>query len=236
MRTHGWGGEPPSTDEEAIGRILAAARRSFDERGLATSIVDVAQVLGVTRQTVYRYFPSTEDLLTATAVHSAGGFLQRLADHVAPLGDPAEAVIESIAYTLEELPSEPYLGLLLTSGRVGTFARGVTSVTAMDFGRSIIDQFSVDWDEAGFDDQLLAELVEHMLRTVPSLVLDPGDPPRRGVELRAYLGRWVGPALRRRPVPGRNRGEPNGALGHPTTTGPFAEPQPRRLGRHVPLA
>lgn len=195
MRTHGWGGSPPADDAEATGRILAAARRCFDQKGTDTGIADVARALGVTRQTVYRYFPSTEDLLIATAVGVTDAFLDRLAAHVGQLGDPGEAVVEAIAYTLEQLPSEPYLSLLLASGRVSTFAVGVTSETAMAFGRSILERFPVDWPLAGFDDTRLAELVEHLLRTIQSFVVDPGRPPRTGRELRRYLARWIAPSV-----------------------------------------
>ena len=65
MRTHGWGGHPPIDDDEAVARILAATRAVIDAKGAATSLTDVARHLGVTRQTVYRYFPSTVDLLAA---------------------------------------------------------------------------------------------------------------------------------------------------------------------------
>jgi AcrR family transcriptional regulator len=60
MRTHGWSGSAPATDDEAISRILDAASKAIDARGADFSISDVARTLGVTRQTVYRYFPSTD--------------------------------------------------------------------------------------------------------------------------------------------------------------------------------
>ena len=82
MRTHGWSGSAPATDDEAVARILAAAGEAIDERGADVSIADVARTLGVTRQTVYRYFPSTDALLVASAVHAAADFLDRLADHL----------------------------------------------------------------------------------------------------------------------------------------------------------
>ena len=62
MRTHGWGGNPPLDDDEAVARILVATRGVIDEKGAATNLADVARILGVTRQTVYRYFPSKTDL------------------------------------------------------------------------------------------------------------------------------------------------------------------------------
>jgi hypothetical protein len=36
---------------------------------------------------------------------------------------PADAVVEAITYTLEQLPHEPYLGLLLTPGRIASTAK-----------------------------------------------------------------------------------------------------------------
>ena len=39
------------------------------------------------------------------------------------------------------------------------------------------------------------EIASHLLRIVQSLVLDPGDPPLRGPAVRAYLRRWVAPAV-----------------------------------------
>jgi AcrR family transcriptional regulator len=191
MRTHGWGGDPPSSDDEAIDRILAATRNCIDAKGSATSITDVADHLNVTRQTIYRYFASTDDLLRATAIDAAGEFMDRLASEVAHIQDPGSVVVEIVAYALERLPAEPYLGLLLTSERAGTFAQGVTSPLAMAFGHSLIQRVNVDWEAAGITDQLFDEFVEHVLRTVQSLILDPGDPPRMGKALRQYLGRWL---------------------------------------------
>jgi AcrR family transcriptional regulator len=133
MRTHGWGGSAPASDEEAVARILAAASRAIDERGADISIADVARTLGVTRQTVYRYFPSTDALLQAAAVRSANEYLERLAGHLAGVNDPVEAVVEGIATTLEWLPSDKHMGLLLGPHRAGTFTADVTSDLAVQF-------------------------------------------------------------------------------------------------------
>ncbi|MGI9206700.1 MAG: TetR family transcriptional regulator, partial [Rhodococcus sp. (in: high G+C Gram-positive bacteria)] len=57
-RRRGWGGRPPVDDEEATQRIVAAAVELIAQSGAEISIADVAQSLGVIRQTVYRYFAS----------------------------------------------------------------------------------------------------------------------------------------------------------------------------------
>ncbi|AQA22658.1 TetR/AcrR family transcriptional regulator [Rhodococcus oryzae] len=197
MRTHGWSGATPADDDEAIARILDAARRALDRSGGDVSITEVARDLGVTRQTVYRYFPTAEALLGATAIAQAGPFLDLLAAHLGAIRDPADAVVEGIAYTLEQIPEEKYLNMVLAPGRASAFSAGVTSDTALRFGRSILDRFGVDWAEAGLTGASLDELVEHMLRIVQSFVIDPGRPPRGAAELRSYLRKWVAPAMDR---------------------------------------
>ncbi|MEC3915934.1 TetR/AcrR family transcriptional regulator [Nocardia sp. CDC160] len=200
MRTHGWSGAAPADDAEAVDRIVAAARRAIDRSGdefsiAEFSIAEVARDLGVTRQTVYRYFPSAEALLTATAIAQTEHYLDAMAAALGGIHDPATAVVEGIAYTLERLPEEKYLGLLLRPGRASALSAGVTSDTALTFGRSLLERLSVDWAAAGIVGSDLDELVEHMLRIVQSFVIDPGRPPRRGKEIRSYLSRWVAPAL-----------------------------------------
>ncbi len=194
MRRHGWSGDIPVDDEEAVRRIVSAARSSIDTRG-SVSVSDVASELGVTRQTVYRYFPTLDALMAGTALSAVEGFLDRLADDLQSITDPTDAVIEGIAYTLEQLPNDRYLSLVMQPGRASAFAAGVTSETAISFGRSILERFQVDWPAAGFNGRQLDELVEFMLRTLQSFILDPGGPDRHGAELRAFLQRWVAPAV-----------------------------------------
>src|SRR5215218_5477624 len=177
MRTHGWSGSAPATDEEAISRILEAASRAIDARGADFSISDVARTLGVTRQTVYRYFPSTDALLVAAAVHAASGFLDRLSAHLQGISDPADAVAEAVATALEWLPQDKHLGLLISPGRPNPHTEDVTSDVALNFAHSMVRRFDVDWAGHGFDDADLDELAEHLLRIIQSFVIDPGRPP-----------------------------------------------------------
>ena len=197
MRTHGWSGSTPATDDEAIARILEAAGKTIDERGADFSIADVARTLGVTRQTVYRYFPSTEALLVAAAVRAADDFLDRLAGHLLGLTEPVDAVTEAIATALEWLPKDKHLGLLLAPGRADEHTASVTSDVALQFANRMVRRFDVEWAGLGFSEAELDELAEHLLRIIQSFVIDPGRPPRMGVNLRDYLRRWVGGAVRR---------------------------------------
>jgi AcrR family transcriptional regulator len=194
MRRHGWSGDIPADDDEAVARIIAATRSAIDERG-TVSVSEVAQTLGVTRQTVYRYFPTHEALLAATALSCVDGFLDRLAAHLGSITDPTEAVVEGIAYTFEQIAHDRYLSLVFQPGKASAFTAGVTSDMAISFGRSMLQRFDVDWDATGFTDGKLDELVEVMLRMLQSLIVDPGRPARRGGELRRFLREWIGPSV-----------------------------------------
>ncbi|BBZ32946.1 TetR/AcrR family transcriptional regulator [Mycolicibacterium confluentis] len=193
MRTHGWGGATPASDEEAIERILDAASAAIDERGAAMRVADVARALEVSRQTVYNYFPGNS-LLEAVATRSGVRFIERLAAHLKGITDPVDALVESFAFTLEWLPNDKPVQLMLANdfGRTST---EVTSDMAKQFGHGILAGLDVDWAALGMDDAAIDDLVEYMLRLLQSFMIDPGRPPRSGEALRGYVRRWLGPVV-----------------------------------------
>jgi len=195
MRSHGWAGNTPASDEEAIGRILDAADKIIDERGSAMRIADVARALGVTRQTVYRYFPGTEALLVATAMRSADGFLDHLAAYVKGITDPVVAMIEGVAFAVEHLATDNQVEFVLHQRNRDGRTISIMSDTALAFGRAMLHRFDIDWEKHGFDEAGLDELNEFCLRVLHSFLADPGRPARKGADLRRYLTRWIGPAI-----------------------------------------
>lgn len=193
MRTHGWGGATPASDDEAIERILNAASAAIDERGAAMRVVDVARALEISRQTVYNYFPG-DSLLEAVATRSGLQYLEILAKHLGGITDPVNALVESFAYTLEWLPSNKPVQLVLAND-LGRASNGITSDMAKRFGHGILAGLDVDWKSLGFDDEGIDDLVEYMLRMLQSFMIDPGRPPRTGKALRDYVRRWLGPVV-----------------------------------------
>lgn len=195
MRSRGWAGSTPASDEEAISRILSAVDEEIAERGAAVRLADVARRLGVTRQTVYRYFPNADALLIASAMRSVNGFIDQIADHVSGLNDPVAAVVESVSFGVETLSGDPQLESLLTRRDEGEAIVSLTSDTAITFCLSVFHRFDVDWKLHGFDAAALRELAEMTLRTVQSLLTDHGQVPRTGLALRGFTARWLGPAI-----------------------------------------
>jgi AcrR family transcriptional regulator len=207
MRTHGWGGSPPASDEEAVARIKDATHRCVAELGGATTISHVAAALGISRQTVYRYFPGTDALLMAAALEGTRPFLARLARRLHKIDDPGEALVEAVVYTVRHIPSEPYLRLLLGGSGRNSLLQGVTSDTARVIGRTLLDQTGVDWNASGIGVEQRDELIEWTLRVVQSFLLDPGHPERTTGEFRAFLRRWLAPGVGAAMSPVRD-GEP----------------------------
>jgi AcrR family transcriptional regulator len=155
----------------------------------------VARALGVTRQTVYRYFPGTQALLVATAMRSADGFLDHLATHLKGVTDPVVAMTEGMAFAIEQLASDNQVEFVLNQRHGRGKTASIVSDTALAFSRSMLHRFDIDWEHYGFDETGLDELNEFGLRVLHSFLADPGRPPRRGADLRRYLTRWIGPAI-----------------------------------------
>ena len=200
MRTHGWNGAPPASDDEARARIVAATMRCVDRFGPKTGLADVATELGVTRQTVYRYYKTTEDLFRAAGAVAAEAFTERVVAHVADLDDPGEVIVEALSFCLEELPQERYLSLLPALGRSDMFVAGVTGPFSLELGHRMYRQLPIDWDALGYAEDDIDGLVELILRLLQSFLVDPGHPPRSPAERRNYLRRWIAPAIAATPA------------------------------------
>ena len=195
MGRKGWAGVPPVDDDEARKRIIDATVRIVDRQGAAqTAVSDVADALGITRRTVYRYFTGTEELFTAVAEVALGSFVARVENITADM-DVTGQLVEVVAYIIEQLPREPQLLLLLANDRSNSFSRAMLAPSEIARCRAILHQTHIKWADLGYDDRTIDELVELLLRIIQSMVIAPPDPPRSSAELRAYLHRWIGPAL-----------------------------------------
>jgi len=195
MRSRGWAGVTPASDEEAIARILDAVDELVAEHGAALRLADVARKLGVTRQTVYRYFPNADALLIASSMRTVDGFIDQVVEHVRGVNDPVSAVVESVSFGIENLVGDPQLENLLTLRHEGEAVTSLTSDTAITFCLSVFHRFDVDWELHGFDAAALRDLCEMTARTVQSLLTDPRQPSQDANELRRFVARWLGPAI-----------------------------------------
>lgn len=196
MGHHGWQGNPPRTEAEARERIVAAATTCLEKFGPAkTTLSDVASELGVTRQTVYRYYANLAELFAAVAQAGLDDFVDRMQRHLSTARTPSEAAIESVVFAVRAIRQERHIGALFQAGETDVFSRDVTSAAAVALGADILRRIPVNWSEIGVADDELGGLAEILMRLFVSFLQYPADPPRSEDELRALVRRWLGPAL-----------------------------------------
>jgi AcrR family transcriptional regulator len=196
MGHHGWQGNPPRTEADARRRIIAATASCVEQFGPAkTTLSDVANELGVTRQTVYRYYANLGELLSAVAETGLQDFVERMQRHLSGFTTPADVAIESIVFAVQAIPKERQIGALFQAGETDIFSRETTSSMAVSVGADILRKVPVDWSRIGVEDHELEGLAEILMRLFVSFLQYPAEPPRSADELRALVRRWLGPAL-----------------------------------------
>ena len=195
MGRKGWAGAPPADDDDARKRIIDAALICIERNGPAeTTLSVVADELGVTRRTIYRYFAGTDDLFLAAAELALNSFVARVEALTAEL-DASDQLIEVVAYIIEQLPHEPQLALLLANDQSQQVSQRMLHTSVITRCRIILQHTHIDWAASGYDDAELDSLVEFLLRLIQSMVIAPRDPELTPEELRAFLRRWVTPAI-----------------------------------------
>lgn len=118
-------------------RILAAAGEVFSENGASATTEEVARRAGVAIGTVFRHFPTKDDLLRALMKD----LLQRLTEQVSALaaeGDPATALFEFFTSMVEQAAARKTVVDLLA--RTGTDVQVAGAVQALqdEIGRLLI--------------------------------------------------------------------------------------------------
>jgi AcrR family transcriptional regulator len=81
-------------------RLIEAATRIFCERGLEVGVGEIAESAGVGRGTLFRNFPSKEDLIAAVVVERVQESIAR-GHSLLDVPDPGEALFEMIDQSME---------------------------------------------------------------------------------------------------------------------------------------
>jgi AcrR family transcriptional regulator len=95
-------------------RLLVAAESCFDRYGIAkTTMDDVARAGGVSRATVYRYFPDREALVVASVVRRARLNIPSAHKHMAKFSTFAEKLVEGLVYNIRRGQHDQVVQLLV---------------------------------------------------------------------------------------------------------------------------
>lgn len=197
VRTHGWGGSPPASDQEARARIVRAAIACIDEHGAAADVAKVATRLRITRQTVYRYFPSRRALFETVGAEATGPLVSRLRRRLRGIGDPADAVVELVFWCIRNLPRDPRLAFIASTGHGDAL---IMAPQSPQLAAAIVERLPIDLTHLDVDRRSL--LVEHMLRLVQALLLDASTANRSDADLRRFLGVCLRPSVHPKTIRG----------------------------------
>src|SRR6266540_1640630 len=101
-------------DDKTATRIMGAALEHAEDFGLRKfTIDDVARRVGLSRVTIYRYFPKKDQLLNALIMRELRRFLTRVDDVIAMKPLPEGKLVMGVLFCLEFLRNHRLLNRLL---------------------------------------------------------------------------------------------------------------------------
>ena len=203
-------GAPPSADAEqgaaAAGtseRILAAAAQQVEDFGLRRfTIDDVARRLGVSRVTIYRYFPKRDRLVQAVLLRELHRFLERVGAAVEPWPTLEEKLVEGVVFALRYLRRHRLLQRVLrTEPELLLPALTVRGGPVLTAGREFIAGFARAESGHGrlpLTDPEIDAVSELLARAVLSFLLTPDSVlgMRTDQQVRAFAEHYLAPTLR----------------------------------------
>jgi AcrR family transcriptional regulator len=199
-RILGPGGEAA---DEASGRILAGAVQHAEDHGFRRFTVDdVARRVGLSRVTIYRYFPKKDRLIEAVLLHQMRRFLEEVEKAVEPCETLEERLVEGFVFALTHLRRHRLLNRVLrTEPELILPHLTLKGAPVLEAGREFIATFARQ--EAGegrlrLEPEEIEGVSEMLARCVLSFLLTPDSVMglRTQDEMRQFVVHFLVPVLR----------------------------------------
>ena len=183
-------------------RILDEAVRQAEEFGVRRlTIGDVAERVGVSRVTVYKYFPGKDRLVEAVLLREMRRFLRDVDAAVAPYDTLEDRLVEGFVFALGWLRRHRLLNRLLRTDPeliVPNLTVGAGPVLAA--GREFIAGFArreADEGRLPLAEEEIEAVSELLARAVLSFVLTPDSVVgmRTQAEIRSFAEHYLAPTL-----------------------------------------
>ncbi|MGZ4711982.1 MAG: TetR/AcrR family transcriptional regulator [Acidimicrobiia bacterium] len=197
MTTAGeWKARPAGPDYEATRqRLVDAAEAVVRERGVGALRLDsVAEAVGLHRSSIYRYFDSKEELITAVVVQASlrvgHRVMHRLGDHATP----EQFLVEGLVIALGEMGDNPVFTSLLAPAASASMTR-IAGAALTEGIRPLIEPMFVAAAQRGVlrDGVTPEDAIQWLQIVATGLLRLPGIPAP--AELAALLQRMLLPAL-----------------------------------------
>ncbi|PYE17526.1 TetR family transcriptional regulator [Williamsia limnetica] len=158
----------------------------------AVNIAAVASAAGVSRQTVYSIFGSREDLVSQAIAGVALDVLSAIRSKMESIESPVEYIVELIVNGRAFVRDDRLLATLWTAGEGNPLFDTGMMTRARPIAHELLSPLA-ERNAAVKED--LDEIVEISLRLGLSVVLFDDEAIHSDDDLRAFLTRWLGPAL-----------------------------------------
>jgi AcrR family transcriptional regulator len=186
--------------DEITRRILDAALEQFELFGLRRSTVeDVARRAGLARVTIYRRFPTKNELVVAVIVREARRAFAEIDAAVSRVSGTEERIVEGFVVTLSIARHHPLLRrLLATEPEVVlpyfTLQGGPVLAAARTYLADHIRRIQRSGDAPRFDPEPVAEM---LVRVAQSFLLTPESviPLDNDRKVRAFARRYLAPVI-----------------------------------------
>ena len=186
-------------DPEA--EIPRAAKQCYLSDGIArTGMRVVAAAAGVARSTLYRYFPSRDDVLVATIKLEMEEANNRIGKRLGQYTDPADLIVEGLLMAIRDIPQRPLLKAVFASDEDAVARRIIwNSDIIVSFGEELMDRVVQPALDANLLQTSVAPevLVEWVYRVLLSFLTLPSNWIKTEEQLRITLHALLVPVLLR---------------------------------------
>jgi AcrR family transcriptional regulator len=171
--------DSPGADRPLRAELLDAAATLFTERSYrAVRMQDVADAVGVSRQTVYNEFGDKWGLAKALVLRNNDLYLDGVDEALNRHDDLYSAVVAAVEFTLHAAADDPFQKAILTgAGGEDLLPLLTTQSEPLVFAarRRILEHATRQWPE--LDAEALPEIVDTAVRLTISHVVLSTDPP-----------------------------------------------------------
>jgi AcrR family transcriptional regulator len=188
-----------AADDSTSEKIIDAALRQFELFGIARStIADITRRSRFARVTLYRRFPSKENLIEAVILRELGRFLTDLEREIDQYPNVENRLTEGFVFALEAIRTHALLNRLLKTEpeRLLPYLTVNGSTFLKTCSEFLATRLAQDMDNGRSDTELLtvAELTVRVILSfalTPTTTVDLDDPDTA----RDYCRRYLAPAL-----------------------------------------
>jgi AcrR family transcriptional regulator len=188
----------PQHDDE-VDHVLDAAAECYLRLGATkTTATDIAVAAGISRATLYRRFGSHEALFRAVIERESETMTLQTRAHLAGIDDPAEWLLESMMFSIEQITSRPLHAALFTTDSAAWAARRTIRMQEIRriSERGLRQLMKGAIGRGDLTDEDVSDLADWIMRILMSYASVPGAADREPSAIRRQLTTWFLPAVR----------------------------------------